>query len=589
MDDYVIVGGGSAGCVLANRLTANSRSSVTLIEAGPDTPPEHISEQIYSLPFLPHYFEERYYWTKLSAYIDPIGNRSDSEILRIMRPRRYEQARVMGGGSTVNGQVAIRGLPSDYDEWASIGASGWSYQDCLPYFQRLERDLDFDGPYHGKAGPIPIHRTFPPDWGGLSLAFRDALSQHGIGYFDDCHTEFGDGCFPFPKNNVYGHRVSAALAYLDGSTRLRPNLHIRAERTVERVEFEGRRAVAVSVLNHGQRERIAGNHIIVCAGALHSPALLMRSGIGPEGHLRENGIAVVADLPGVGANLQDHPLIGFGLLIQRKGQLPLTLRNNFLLCARFSSGHPECPTQDMKLSVSNRFAWTQVGTRLGTVQFGPNKVYSRGFVRLRSAEVAEEPLVAFNLLSDSRDMQRTVEAARFVALLLRTEPVANMVAFAFPGIYAEMQRNLSMPSSRMKLLPGIAAWLLDRGGLISRGVMRAVASPRTTLEQVISDEEAMVDWIRRGVQGDWHACGTCRMGAEDDRMAVVDPVARVYGIEGLRVVDASIMPTVPCANTNITTIMIGEKIADSILNGPTGSRHSTVDRRSAAGQSARQQ
>ncbi len=193
--DYVIIGGGSAGCVLAHRLSADESHQVALLEAGPDTPPEHISDQIYGLRFLPHYFQDDHYWTRIEAYMDPIGNHDLAEVPSLMKPRRYEQARVMGGGSTVNGQIAIRGLPSDYDEWEALGARGWSYPACLPFLRKLERGFDFDGPYHGKTGPIPIHRTFPADWGGLSLAFRAAFAEHGIGYFDDCHAEFGDGCF----------------------------------------------------------------------------------------------------------------------------------------------------------------------------------------------------------------------------------------------------------------------------------------------------------------------------------------------------------------------------------------------------------
>jgi len=564
--DYLIVGGGSAGCVLANRLSADLRVSVALIEAGVDTPPEHISDQIYSLPFLPHYFQEDYYWTGIEAYMDPVGNRSPGEIAATMRPRRYEQARVMGGGSTVNGQIAIRGLPSDYDEWEALGATGWSYRDCLPYLRKLERDLDFDGPYHGKDGPIPIHRTFPTDWGGLSLAFRETFAKKGIPYFDDCHAEFGDGCFPFPKNNVYGHRVSAALAYLDGATRQRKNLHIFPKSLVERVEFEGQRAVAVQVSRGGQRERIAAREIIVSSGALHSPGLLMRSGIGPEEHLREHGIPVLADRPGVGSNLQEHPLVGIGLHIKPEGRLPASLRNNFLLCMRFSSGFPDCPPQDMKLSVSNRFAWTKVGFQLGTIQFGPNKAFSRGFVRLRSGDPRQEPLVAFNLLSDPRDLQRTIAAVRFVHDVLNTAPAKDTIYFAFPGIYAEMQRNLTTQSRRNKLLSDVAAWLLDLGGPARDFVMRNfIVAAKYDLDALMRDESLMREWIRLGVQGDWHACGTCKMGAASDRMAVVGPDARVHGVENLRVADASIMPTVPCANTNISAIMIGEKVADAIL------------------------
>jgi 5-(hydroxymethyl)furfural/furfural oxidase len=220
----------------------------------------------------------------------------------------------------------------------------------------------------------------------------------------------------------------------------------------------------------------------------------------------------------------------------------------------------------MKLSVSNRFAWTKLGFQLGTIQFGPNKAFSRGFVRLQSADPREEPLIAFNLLSDARDLQRTIDAVRFVYETLNTAPANNMIYFAFPGIYAELQRNLTTQSKRNKLLTDVAAWLLDLGGPARSFVMRNfIVKAKHGLDEIVRNEQLMVEWIRRGVQGDWHACGTCKMGAPSDRMAVVGPDARVFGVENLRVADASIMPTVPCANTNISTIMIGEKIADGIL------------------------
>jgi 5-(hydroxymethyl)furfural/furfural oxidase len=220
----------------------------------------------------------------------------------------------------------------------------------------------------------------------------------------------------------------------------------------------------------------------------------------------------------------------------------------------------------MKLSISNRFAWTKLGFQLGTMQFGPNKAFSRGFVRLKSCNPRKEPLIAFNLLSDPRDLERTIEAVRFAHEALNTSPAKDQIYSAFPGIYVEMQRNLTAQSRRNKALTDIAAWLLELGGPPRSFVMRNfIVKSKHGLDEVMRNEKLMLEWIRLGVQGDWHACGTCKMGAPSDSMAVVGPDARVHGVQDLRVTDASIMPTVPCANTNISTIMIGEKIADTIL------------------------
>ncbi len=565
--DYVIVGGGSAGSVLANRLSADPKNSVCLFEAGPDTRPEDVPKEVYENSFLPDYFQPIRYWTKLTAYVDPVGNKPESEVEATMAERRYEQARVMGGGSTVNGQIAIRGLPADYDEWESLGADGWSFEKVLPYFIRMERDMDFDGPYHGQDGPIPIRRTFPEHWSGFALAVRDALGARGIPYYDDCHAEFHDGCFPFTRNNVYNHRVSAAVGYLTEGVRRRPNLEVLPGSFVERILFEGRRATGLRVRREGRAQDIMAGEVIVSCGALHSPAMLMRNGIGPAEHLKDKGIEVLADLPGVGSDLQDHPLIGFGVHLRPHAQLADHVVNNFLLNMRWSSGYEGCTSQDMKLSVSARWAWSRMGKRLGTVQFGPNKAFSKGYVRLRSADMAEEPLVAFNLLSDVRDLDRMKDAVRFVHSLLSSSPASDMTYGFWPGIYADSVRNLTSVNRWNAIKTDIAAFLLDLGGPARKAVMRMAVDPRYKADEVMRDEKLMEEWIREGVQGDWHACCTCRMGRADDRMAVVDPHGRVHGLEGLRVVDASIMPSVPCANTNISTIMIGEKMSDHILAG----------------------
>ncbi|WP_431282527.1 GMC family oxidoreductase [Humitalea sp. 24SJ18S-53] len=562
--DWLVVGGGSAGCVLAARLSEDPSRRVILVEAGPDTPPDQVPASITDNGFLPDYFSPIRYWTDLTAYSDPPGNRSRQQVEAELAPSRYEQGRVMGGGSAVNAQIAIRGLPADYDEWAAMGAQGWDFDSCLPYFRKLERDMDFDGELHGDSGPIPLRRTFPEDWSRFALSFRDALAKRDIPYVDDGHAYHGDSCFPFARNNIYGKRVSAAIGYLDTKTRRRPNLRILPLTILQQLTFDGTRCTGAELSGPQGRQHITAGEVIISCGALHTPAVLLRAGIGPGADLAAMGIAMRADRPGVGQNLLDHPLLGFGVHIAPEGRMAEQVRNNLLLHLRWSSQFPGCTPTDMKLTVSGRFAWSRVGKRLGTLNFGPNKSYSRGEVALRSPDPAVEPYVALNLLSDPRDMARMKYGVRWVHDILSADPVRSYVHSWWPGIFAASVRNLIQQTRWNRFKTDIAAGLLDSGAIGRKIVLGAAIDTRFTLAKILADERILEDWIRAGTQGDWHPCGTCRMGAADDAMAVTDPQGRVLGVEGLRVVDASLMPSIPCANPNITVIMMAEKIAAGI-------------------------
>src|SRR5580692_8193680 len=285
--DYIIVGGGSAGSVMANRLSAKSSNKVLLCEAGRDTPHGKVPPEILDSYPGTTYFDPRFHWTELKVHTEIVSHNQPE-----IRPplRKYEQARVLGGGSSINGQLANRGAPSDYDEWQAKGAAGWGWKDVFPYFKKVERDMDFDGPYHGKEGRIPVRRIFPNMWNGHAKAVAEAFKEAGYDYIEDQNGEFVEGYFPVTHSNQDEQRVSAAMGYLDSETRKRANLTISTNTLAKELLFEGTRCVGVKAQVDGREQEFRGREVVLSCGAIHSPAHLLRAGIGPVGHLKDMGI-----------------------------------------------------------------------------------------------------------------------------------------------------------------------------------------------------------------------------------------------------------------------------------------------------------
>lgn len=564
--DYIIVGGGSAGCVVASRLSEDTDRQVLLIEAGSDTLPDLVPEMIAdSYPGLA-YFHPDYHWTDLR-----IHTTSSVKAGKVQKPQKFEQAKVMGGGSSINGQMAIRGLPWDFDDWKAAGLDGWSAEDVMPFFRKLERDLDFDGPEHGNTGPIPIRRLPHELWPGLSRAVEGAMIDKGYPRGDDLNGSTEDGIFPIPINNEHNRRVSAATGYLTNRVRRRPNLTILANTTVNRLVFEGRRIVGVEVQDSpraggSERRRYDASEVIISSGALHTPALLMRSGIGPGAHLREKGIEVVADLPGVGQNLLEHPSVSFALHLRPEARLPDAIRRQIFMGLRYSSGLEGCTKGDMLLLTTNKAGWHPVGRRMGAFLVAVNKSYSQGQVLLQGNNVSSEPFVELRLASDPRDLKRLIEGAKRLMGLLDSPQMKAAVNFWFPSGYSDATRALAVKTPLNAIKTWIAAQATERPGPLRDYILHKKMNPSVDVERLKKDEDYLADWVRNTVWPNWHVSGTCKMGADSDPMAVLDAQCRVRGVDGLRVVDASVMPSIVSANTNISTIMIGERASSLIRN-----------------------
>jgi 5-(hydroxymethyl)furfural/furfural oxidase len=565
--DYIIVGGGSAGSVLANRLSARSANRVLLLEAGQDTPHGKVPAAVLDSYPGTAYLNPAYTWNQLKVTTEVIPhNRPDEPRPKL---RTYEQARILGGGSSINGQLANRGAPTDYNEWDQRGARGWNWESVLPFFKKVERDMDFDGPWHGNEGRIPVRRIFPDLWPEHAKAAAETFKAAGYSFLIDQNAEFEDGYFPITISNVYERRVSAAIGYLDPGTRMRQNLTISTDAQVASLLFDGLRCVGVKAIVSGRETEFRGHEIILSSGAIHSPAHLLRAGIGPAGHLRDMGIEVRAAVPGVGQRLQDHPAVAVAAFIRPHARIIHDYsRRHIYTALRYSSGLPGIPSGDMFTVVTNKTSWHAVGEQIGSFIITVYKTYSEtGEVKLASPNWRDEPVVDFNLLSDQRDLERMMDGVRRFGAMHLTPTMQAVTTDPFPASYSDKVRQVGLVSKKNKYLTDALAKLLDGPAALRSYLIRNLVMEGFTLEGLMRDDEQLEAFVRKAAVGVWHASCTCRMGADDDPMAVTNPAGRVRGVDGLRVTDASIFPVVPCANTNFPVLMTAEKVADAILAG----------------------